>query len=478
MFHLRNKSSLFFAVIAILFVSCGFVDLRPVEVAIMPGKSGVVLPEKFSPVSVSFNTEMVQKEAESLLTISHDNGLVDGDLFWNGNTLLFVPVAGWKAGTMYRLTLSGTARTTDGREIRLERYISFYSINNFSAPVIEWHSPADGESVRVNGLTLEIRFSCGMDKASVETSLTADSMGEKKFEWSDDNKTVRIIPERNLSPWTVYRWTLGNGAQSIDGVHITNTVSAVFCTDFDRETPKVSRVFPVLQSGGQWIPTGGSLEEGFGAGLGVAVEFSKPMDDAATRSLRFEPSLSGRVEKLSETKMVFIPSRDPEPETVYTLIISGDAKDMEGLKIGSDYRRAFTADIPYLQILSIKTAEGKQSEWNSNDRILQVQPAEVDGLVRITIHFSLPFIAEAKQKTTLAISLLPFFPSNLGPVALRFVTWHSDDRLTMEWERLSGGTEEKPHFYRLLLPGGRGGIDNGGGMFLKNEISIYVEAIE
>jgi hypothetical protein len=421
---------------------------------------------------------MIRKEAESLLAVTSDTAVVEGDCFWDGNTLLFVPVAGWRAGIRYTLSLSGMARSQDGREIRLERYVFFYAINKLPPPLVEMHSPANGESVKVNGLRLEIYFSQEMDRVSVETALSIDNVGDKKFEWTDDNKMIRIIPERNLSPWTQYRWTLKSSAKSVDGVSLVKSLSAVFCTDLDRDLPEVSRVYPVLESGGRWFPTGGSLEEDFGPGLSIAVEFSKPMGDTILRSLRFEPSLSGRIERSSEKSIVFIPGRDPEPETVYTLTISGDTTDTEGLRIGSDYRRVFTTDIPFLRILSIKATGANSAEWTGESRSLSVQTNEIDGLVRFLIHFSLPFTEAAKQKTALAISVTPFFPLNVSPIALRSITWQTDDRLTMEWERFTIGTTDEPHYYKFILPGGRGGIDNGSGMYLQNEITLYMEAVK
>jgi hypothetical protein len=110
---------------------------------------------------------------------------------------------------------------------------------------------------------------------------------------------------------------------------------------------------------------------------------------------------------------------------------------------------------------------------------LPVAVSEADGdLIRFTIRFSLPFSEEAKQKTALAVSLVPFFPPNLDPIALRFVSWLSDDRLNMEWEGLKAGSSAVPHYYRLKLPGGRGGIDNGGGMYLSQDISLFLEAVK
>ena len=462
---------------AILFLSCGFIDLRPIEVSTSPGAQDTILSGEYSPLSVSFNTGMEKREAENLLMVSSDLGTVEGDRIWNGNTLLFIPAAGWAAGTRYTMGLSGTARSVDGRELRIERSISFYAINRSPPPFVERHYPADGESVRT-GTHIELFFSCPMDKISVELSLNINGLGEKKYEWSNDDKTIKVIPEKNFSPWTVYRWTLSNGAKSKEGVPLAKEIAAVFSTDLDRELPVVSRVYPVIQSNGIWFPTGGSLEEKFGPGLGIAVEFSKPMEEAASRSLRFEPSLAGRTEKLTEKNIVFIPTRDPDPNTVYTLIISGEAKDTEGLKIGADYRCVFIADIPYLRITSVDVYNGASIDPAANS-VLQVPVSEVDGgRIRFTIKFSQLFNEEAKQKTALSVSLIPFFPSNLDHIALRFVSWFSDDMLNMEWERLEAGTSDKPHYYRLLIPGGRNGIDNGGGIYLEQEISLYLEAVK
>ena len=475
MYLLRNR--IIGVACTVLFVSCGFIDLRPVEVTISPGKPDTILPEAHSPLRVMFNTEMVKKEAENSLFVTSGTSMVLGDRFWNGTTLVFTPVEQWKAGTRYMLSLSGMARSVDGREIRLDRSVAFYAVNRSAHPKIERHIPADGESVSVKDLCLELRFSMPMNRISVESSISVDGMGDKQFIWSDDDTVLKLIPVRNFSPWTVYRWTLRETAESTDGVPLAKAVSAAFCTDLDRMLPQVSMVSPALQTDGRWIATGGSLEEDFGPGLGIVVEFNKPMADESFRPPRFEPSLAGRIEKLSEKSMVFIPSRDPEPEVSYTLIISGDVKDTEGLKIGHDYRRTFTADIPYLTILSINDSNG--TSVNPHDsQLLPVSISEVDGgLVRFTIRFSLPFTIEEKQKTALAISLSPFFPGNLDPIALRFVTWLSDDLLRMEWESLKPGSSDEPHYYRLSIPGGRSGIDSAG-MYLQQNITVFMEAVK
>ena len=480
MFHLPAYRKLFLAFIVFsLFMSCGFINLRPIEVIIIPGVSNTVLENADSTITISFNTEMNKKEIEKLITVSSEAELAECDNLWNGNTLILTPRKGWTAGIRYLISISGFARSIDGRELRFEKYIYFYAVNKSMPPLVDWYSPLDGESISVNNSKLEIHFSQFMDRLSTETSLSIDGMGDRNYEWLNDDKVLLIIPNKALSPWTIYRWSLTSQAKNKDGVPLAQKITASFITDFDRIMPKVENVYPVIQSNGKWFATGGSLEEGFGPSLGLAVDFNKPMGDTVLRSLRFEPSLLGKTEKLSDKSIVFIPNLPLEPEIVYTLIVSGETKDAEGLKIGEDYRRSFIADIPFMKVLGINAADGASldfSDLENGNNILQVSVSEPHGgIVLISINFSLMLNKESKQKTALAISLSPFFPINLDPIALRSAAWVSDDRLIMEWERLQGGSAAEPNFYKLLIPGGRGGVANQDGLFLKNDVCIFLE---
>lgn len=463
-----------------VFMSCGFADLRHIGFNVEPGESETVLPGEYSPVILGFDTDMDRQATEGIIKVSADAVMVNGDIRWEGRRMLFVPSAGWAAGTRYTLNVSGLARAKDGRELRLEKCLFFYAINKKAAPCVEWFCPADGESTGTGcdeEFFIAIRFSCAMDRLSAERAFAIDGIGGKKFEWSDDGTLLKIIPDKNLSPWTDYRWSLKNSARSADGVPLAKAVSARFCTDKDTLLPKVARVYPVLFSGGRWLPTGGGIEGDLGPNQGIAVEFNKPMSANVHQSIRFDPSLAGRSEKLSETRYVYIPSRDPEPGTEYTLIIPVDTKDASGQKIGEEFRLHFTADIPYLQVLSF-TADGVPSVSPEDMAGALAVPVDVDGVLRFALRFSLPFNLAAKQSVPFKISLTPLFPGTLPPLALRFVTWLSDDCLRMEWEGLKPGTAGQPHYFKLLLPSGRAGIDTGEGMYLKQDLIIYLEAQE
>lgn len=488
------------ALVSLAVVSCGFIDLRLIGFSIEPDTPDAVLSSEYGTVNITFNTEMDRQATEGIIKVTSDSGSVDGDVSWAGNTLIFRPVAPWTAGIRYALNASGMVRAADSRELRIEKVVFFYALNKSPVPQLESFAPSDGASVEsVIGDTgnlsghspvLELRFSCPMDRFSTETAFSIEGMSNKIFDWSDDDTRLRISPEKNLSPWKSYRWTLADSAKSREGVPLAKSLSARFITDADRLLPRVNGVYPAIFTDDMyWQASGETLENGFGASQGIIIEFNKPMADNASNLIRFDPSLAGRAERISETAFVYIPNRDPQPETSYAIIISADAQDSGGMKMGEEFREHFTADIPYLRIISfnvdgtdaaidLTNADTAKSGGDLyNGEALAVQ-ADVPGggALRFTIGFSLPFELEAKQNIPRSISLAPFFPGTLPPIALRFVTWISDRHLRMEWEGLQPGTADELHFYRLAIPGGRGGIDTGNGMYMREDQYIMLEA--
>jgi hypothetical protein len=375
----------------------------------------------------------------------------------------------------------------DGRELRLDRHIPFYALFRSAAPLLESFSPGDGDSVEVKAAgtcAVELRFSRPMNRTSVEDAFTLEGLGDRSFHWDDDDRLLRVMTGKALSPWAVYRWTLGTGARSRDGVPLAKGRSAQFCTDRDRLFLQVLRVFPMIRSGPGWSSAGLDPDDGLEPGQGIGFEFNKAVGGNLSGSVRFDPALSGRMETISETTAVFIPDRDPEPDTVYTLTVSGDLQDAGGLRMGADYTRNFTAALPFLRVLSVAVdncppLEPDYSAGTGSMGGPLAAPVDLGGggAVRLTIRFSVPFTEEAKHEAPYRITLTPFFPGVLEPIALRSLLWLSDDRLRMEWEGLSPGAAGEAHYYRLDIPGGRGGIGSGG-MYLREDNFLFLEAIK
>jgi hypothetical protein len=459
-----------------------YVNLKPINIKTYP-ENNSVLPEIFSPVTIKFDTKMEKKATEGVLQVSSDLGIVRGDISWKGNNLYFVPISGWTAGIRYNINLIGTIRSVDGREMRIERYVSFYAISKNNLPSLNFYSPLNGASVGTNDTYLKFYFSHSMDKQTVESALSTEGIVNKKYEWSDDDKTLIVIPDKALAPWNRYQWTLRDTAKNKEGIPLPKTYSGFFMTDLDQTMPQVESVYPVLAADGSWFPTGADIETGIGLGQGIAVKFNKPMGENVLRSMRFEPSLSGRTEFLTEKSIVYIFSRDPEPEINYTLIVSGDTRDSEGLKIGTDFRISFSVDIPYLNIISIIANDSIVIEDSLiNNNVIPVIISPATGEISVSFYFSLPFTDFEKQNTPQKISITPFFPRTLSPVAINNINWVSNDRLIIQWEGLTASAIDSednvtPHYYKLNIPGGKGGIIPETGIYMKKDINIFLEVI-
>ena len=470
--------------------SCVFADLRPIGLEITPGEAGGVLPDYESPVILSFDTKMEESETQGILSVSSPGEQVEGDLRWEGNALYFTPVGGWTAGSRYVLALSGQVYASDGRDLRLAEYIPFYAVARAPLPRVLSFSPADGASVGVGletGLSLE--FSVPMDRRSTEAGFSLEGVADTEFLWEEDDRLLRIIPDKPLSPWRVYRWSLGK-ALSREGAPLVKSAAARFITAADREIPRVTEVFPMIPSSppdpGEgkgsaavipWAGTGAGIERGLGSGQGIGIRFNKPMDrESLSQAVRFEPSLPGRTEVLTERLMVFVPDRDPEGETPYTLVVSADTKDHSGLILGTDHRVFFTPDIPLLRISGI-TLNGIPIPLGGGEPLKCRIPLEdsFKGVLEIALRFSLPFSREAAVEAALSISLEPWFPGTLDPVSLKASVW-SEHTVEMEWDGVVSGEISEPHYYRLSIPGGKNGVTDGQGSTMKEGRIIYIEA--
>jgi len=500
-------------------VSCAFADLRPIGMSTVPEGPWALLPGAESPVMLRFDTDMEKPTVEKAMQIYSSGGVSGGEMRWEGRTLLFIPSVPWNAGVRYALRLSGTVSACDGRELQLSTDIPFYAVSRVLLPYIRSFSPPDGASTGIFGsgaisaaaapaeetpVILELNFSLPMDSGSVENALTLDIPGQKIFNWLDDCTTVRMRTDKALNPWVLYKWTLTEKALSRDGAPLAKEVSGRFVTDLDREFIKVVRVLPLLPPEplqpspgspgtalwGGWFPLAPGMEQGPWSGHGIGVEFSKPPDsESLRRAFSFVPSLPGRVEILSPVSAVFIPTKDPEPETIYSLRISGALMDTEGLRMGEDYLTSFKTDIPYLRVLSFSSGGGTSSgstsiggTWEAPEPgALFPVPVNAGGIIQFVIHFSLPFDSAdpaLREKCVFGISLRPFFPGTLPPVSLRAAQWLSSDMLLMQWEGPEGGSPGEPHYYKLLIPGGAGSAHNGSGSYLKEDFVLYLEAVD
>jgi hypothetical protein len=462
-----------------MLVSCAFVNLEPIGVEIAADGPGGALLSAYSPVKIRFDTEMVKPDVESVVSAKSIQGNTEVDRRWEANTLVLTPVQGWSPGVVYTVSLAGVIRAVDGREERVAQYASFRYGSAADIPFVVSFYPPDGAKTGVHekdGAFVTLYFSQPMDTYSVEDAFTINGFSEKMYHWNEEKTTVTVTNKKNIAPFETYGWTLDAAAKSAAGFSLAKTISAQWTSDAETLKPHVLRVYPVKKKesehGFAWIETGSPIEAGFGYGEAVKIEFTKKMDVSSLENIvRFEPSLSGRIEVINREAVVFIPERDPVIDTYYTMTISGEAKDENGIMMGEDYLARFKPDMLYLDMLSI-TVLGK-SVVNGGTVTITLDVAEAKADIAVT--FNQPFLTENQIDAISQIKLSKLFPADAPVPVLMSADWTQDKMLNQIWSNLSDtDTHDHPHYYQCVVPGGQNGVTNGRGAYLKEDIVFYI----
>lgn len=208
----------------------------------------------------------------------------------------------------------------------------------------------------------------------------------------------------------------------------------------------------------------------------MGVSFSEPIDQASVAvALRLEPWLAGRVEAGGPSLAVFTPERDWPPESSYFLVITTAVKDLSGLRMLEEHRERFAPAVPHLRVLRLSVG-GAESDDFSGLGVVDARPQPPEGVVSASIRFSSPFDPASKATAAERVELSAFFPPTLAAPALRWACWDTDDTLSLAWEGVTSGTDDTPHYYKIIIRGGLGGVRSSDGSYMSSDAAMFLRA--
>jgi hypothetical protein len=455
--------------------ACESMDLKPIGLQIMADE---VLASADAPIKIRFGCAMAQAETECIVSVRSIRGNADVDRRWEAETLVLTPVQGWWPGVVYTVVVSGVMRTADGREEQVSEYAAFHYGSADDVPYVVSYYPEDGAQTGVrekDGAFVTVYFSHPMDESSVQDAFTINGFSDKAYAWNDERTMFTVTNKKNIAPLETYRWTLAATAKSADGFLLDGEVSAQWTSDAETVKPLVFRVYPVVQKENdyEWSETGNPIEAGLGDGEAVEIEFTKRMDTASL-SVQFEPPLSGSIEIIDASKIVFIPEWDPAVDTYDTMTISGEAKDEYGLTMDEDYVVQFTPDAAHLEVTI--TVSGK-SVVNGGRINIEIDPDEAEFDIMIT--FNQDFLGENLTDCISQIKLINLFPMEAPLPVLTYTDCTGARLFNQVWSKLyDGKTHDFPHYYKYVIPGGQNGITNGAGAYLKEDHIFFINAVD
>ncbi|OHD19258.1 MAG: hypothetical protein A2087_09570 [Spirochaetes bacterium GWD1_61_31] len=465
--------------------SCGLIDLRPVVVVAFPAGRNQVLAAADSYVALNFPAAVDKVIAEKIFKVMGPGGAISGDYDWIDNECRFTPYIDWQPTVAYRLQAQGVVPLLDGRIAKLNYDSSFYAMRASPGPCLASYTPLDRSTTSVfpaDDALVTLLFSEAMDIESVQKAFKLNPAIDITFTWNSDNTFVSCVPKRALQPCAVYEWSLASEATSADGSLLDRAESGVFLTILDVEAPSLNAIVPMHQVDGLWelvAPTATAAD--FETTDAIGFQFSEAVQPASVASaIKFEPSLQGRFEQLAGDVFVYVPQKDFNPESEYTVVVSAGLLDLPGIQHGTEQRFAMSIVTPWLTIDSISAADPAEILTSPvAGQVLQVTILATGGELSLTINFNQAIGAEAAIDVVSRISLSGFFPaSTASGITLKSAAWLTavpTDILVLVYTGLIQSTPTETCIYKLSIPGGLGGISNGLNSRMEDDFQLYLE---
>ncbi len=159
------------------------------------------------PLRVTFTRSMDRASVAAGLVLTP---ALEGELAWEGETVVFTPVEGWRGDTEYQVRLDAGIRDASGAPLAEPLSWSF----RCQPFLLEASVPA-GETRRLSE-PLQLHFALPMDRASVERALSVTPGTPGELTWSDGDRSLTFQPLPGWLPGTRYSISLSGTARAAD----------------------------------------------------------------------------------------------------------------------------------------------------------------------------------------------------------------------------------------------------------------------
>jgi len=195
------------------------------------------------------------------------------------------------------------------------------------------------------GAPATIGFSTPMDRASVEGALVVEPSTKVELYWSDDDKTVTIVPVGHWSADTYHTITVQSGALADTGRPLTTPARSAFLT---------RGVAKALVTATDVVGKRVAIRTGFTIG------FDRTVDPASVaRGVRLDPASPGRLTSEPAAdglqRFTFTPLAPLKADTRYRLVVDG-VRDEDGVPVESISLAVRTAVAP--EVVRFRPAAG------------------------------------------------------------------------------------------------------------------------
>lgn len=315
------------------FTTAAAVDsVAPTLVSTMPANNAANVATTTG-VAVTFSEAMDQGSVIVVIEPAIDLG----EPSWNGDRtqLTFPSAAPFAASTAYGMQVSGADLA--GNALMADAVVfATAAPPDTTPPTVSSSAPASQAMDVPTNAVLSLSFSEPMDQASVDTAFSISPFVAGTALWDASGTLRSYQPTAPLAAGTTYTVTLSTVAKDLAANQLAQAYSASFTTAAAPDTTR-----PTLVSS-----TPAAAEKGVARSATISLEFSEPMDKAATQAAfditapasanmgTFSWSADGKT-------MTFTPSAPFDYGTIVAWRLSTAARDLAGNTMQPSVIRGF-----------------------------------------------------------------------------------------------------------------------------------------
>ncbi len=463
-----------FTPVLLSFPSCkALIPGKEIQVDAVPEKDYMTL-KTGSPAVLIFGEDVEAGSVEALARIRRGDHSLEISYRWSGRSLALEPLETVIPGWEYRLELDGIYLNSKGheREASLSRPF-FWGSSEFHPLEVTGSIPENGEIIGPED-ALYISFSSLPDFASLSRNLSLTPHSDLNRDWN--GSTLILRPEVKWSKLCSYNLELDGKLQTPDGLSLALPWTLSFYVEEGCSPPRIVQSAACSRERSLDFPWVLPLSESPSYSQGIRIGFSMTMDREETeKAFSLSPSLAGElcwISTAGSTDLAFIPDEGFDMGCSYTLTLASSARSQSEIEMEEDFVKVFVPDIPLLTLTSLEcVSPGGFTLYEYNNILPQDLPVKTpspyDLLFRF--RFSTPFSTDReKQCVQEGITLSECFSSGGSPRS-GFYAWESDSILTILYTGFQADSSSE-YYYVLKLAGGPGGIRNGDGGYLKEDI--------
>ena len=242
---------------------------------------------------VEFSAPIDQSSAKENFIFAQDDAQMDGTLSFCGNSLIFEPFQKICENHCYKARVCCGARDIVGNVLQYDYSNSFYTKSDLTNPLALGARQGNG--------FIEIDFNKPVDEKSFLESCSIQPQKEFFLEWTNQNKTARLVFKGELKEKTLYSLKIASGLKDA----VNNKMQNDFLwswTHCPSALDLAYNLYGYRADSGERVLIGQTFE-GADLSKGIEIEFNKPFDaDSAMGAISVAPRLSILVEpRLDQT---------------------------------------------------------------------------------------------------------------------------------------------------------------------------------